>query len=77
LLKNKILARLALWGVITFTPSGVYPLSEIELKLKIRDLTKKSFLMEYRYEPKESSKEGTFEECSFCLEEFFRDDLVF
>lgn len=73
------MARLALWGVIQFIPSGIYPLSEVELKLKIRDLMKKGFLIEYKYEPRESSKEepGAMEECSFCLEEFVREDWLF
>ena len=52
LLKSRLMARLALWGVVTFVPSGIYPLSKVELKLKIRELIKKGFLIEYKYEPK-------------------------
>lgn len=72
LLKSRLMARLALWGVVTFVPSGVYPLTKVELKLKLRELMKKGFLLEYRYELRENGKEEarTIEECSFCLEEF-------
>jgi hypothetical protein len=57
LLKNRMMARLALWGVVTFLPSGVYPLSKIELKLKVRELLKKGFLVEAKYDKKENGKE--------------------
>ncbi len=36
LLKTRVMAQLAMWGLIEFTHSGVYPLTNIELKLRIR-----------------------------------------
>lgn len=52
LLKNRLMARLALWGFVAFVPSGVYPLSSVELRLKVRELIKKGFIQEYKYELK-------------------------